>query len=864
MLRQLKVLLIEDDDSDAELFVRQIRGANHREIEVRHEASITAGIAALAEFWPDCVITDLSLSDSVGVSTVERVARACEGAAIVVLTGALDDALVSSAMKAGAHGYIVKGEAKGGLIVRTVLFAIERMQVERELDSAESNLHKLMANSKDGMLLVDSDGTIQFENPAANHLLSARGVRNVGKRLKLRFDPEAMQENRIVREDESVLIVETRATPFDWNGESVYLVSLQDITQRREMEKRARQSEQRYRQLFEEMMPAFALDEVVLDAAGRPCDLRILEVNPMFEQIVGRSRQEVVGHTVRELFPIEDDFWLDYCSRVALSGEPEHCEHYAMGIDKYIEASAFSPQRGMVAVTFMDVTARKKAEEELLLLAAAVSNAGEAISLLDNVGRVIYVNPAFGKTFGLEPKAIVGMPSPILAAIQSNLGAYGSLLRAIEDGITCSGRFQVERPDGTRRELDTTISPIRDNKGQVSHFAVISRDVTDRLLAETQLRQAQKLEAIGTLAGGIAHDFNNILAAIMGYTELAAQTLPQEHEVQEDLLRVLTAGQRAQSLIQQILMFSRQRELEHQPLRVDIAIKEALKLLRATLPATIEIRTTYTEGSFKILGDLTQVQQVLMNLCTNAFHAMPDGGVLEVRLESITLDDLSSKAAAELRAGNYIRLTVSDTGHGMDKRTLERIFEPFFTTKEAGKGTGLGLATVHGIVKAHNGAITVYSEPGQGTTFHAYFPVASAELVPPEPLDSASPMLRGNGEHVLVVDDEPSLANLGKTMLERLGYRATAFTSALDALEAFAAAPNAFQAVLSDHTMPKMNGMTLAKKIKELRQEIPVVLCTGFSEALTEDRDSNTKPSEVLRKPILMGELAKAIHRALL
>ena len=384
----------------------------------------------------------------------------------------------------------------------------------------------------------------------------------------------------------------------------------------------------------------------------------------------------------------------------------------------------------------------------------------------------------------------------------------------------------------------------------------------EKLNAEAQLQQAQKMEAIGTLAGGIAHDFNNILGAIMGYSELIKMKLPEESDLISDLDQVIRAGERARDLVRQILTVARQQRQEQRPIQIRYIINEALNLLKATLPSTIEIREDLAKDAGIVNADPTQVHQVIMNLCTNAGHAMQeDGGVLTVELANVEIDDLSASRHLDLNAGSYLRLTVSDTGYGMTSEIMERIFDPYFTTKDTGEGTGLGLSVAQGIVKAHGGTITVYSEPGIGTTFHVYLPVIQ-EAERAEKEESEAPLPTGN-ERILFIDDEQVLVEIGSQMLERLGYEVVTKRSSVQALELFRAEPDRFDLVITDMTMPEMTGDKLAQKFMKIRPDIPVILCTGHSKQISEQKAKEIGIRAFIMKPILRRTIAETIREAL-
>ena len=433
--------------------------------------------------------------------------------------------------------------------------------------------------------------------------------------------------------------------------------------------------------------------------------------------------------------------------------------------------------------------------------------------------------------------------------------------------------YEIIRKDETTRVLELSASLMRDNGDKPIGFRGVVRDVSQRLLAErekreleAQLQQAQKMEAIGTLAGGITHDFNNILAAIIGYTELAMLDIPEGGKAKQSLKEVQKAGNRAKDLVNQILAFSRQSKKELLLVQIRPIVQEALKLLRASLPTTIEIRQKLEippeQGTVE--ADPTKLHQVLMNLCTNAAHAMREnGGILEV---SLTKVDMYADAAArhtDIRPGSYLKLTVSDTGHGMTPEVRERIFDPYFTTKEKGEGTGLGLSVVHGIVKDHRGDITVESELGKGTTVYILLPrIDHAKEAAVEPESRLGRIPNGH-EHILFIDDEQALVDLGKQMLELLGYEVITRTSSIEALELFQAQPNKFDLVITDMTMPNMTGEKLAKELMRIRPNIPIILCTGFSEQITEKESKEIGIREFAMKPLVMRDLAKSIRKVL-
>ncbi|MCZ6872220.1 MAG: PAS domain S-box protein [bacterium] len=512
-----------------------------------------------------------------------------------------------------------------------------------------------------------------------------------------------------------------------------------------------------------------------------------------------------------------------------------------------------------------EILQRKQVEEALRdsqeQLKAIFETVSDAIVTVDLHNVLTSVNRTAEVIFGYRRNVMVGKPLDVFLTPESAMLARERTQKAIK-GESLSSSFELEgqHQGKTKVPLEAKACLLYDGEKPIGLVCVF-RDITERKRLAEQLRQAQKMEAIGTLAGGIAHDFNNILSAIIGYTELAIYDIPQASPLQDTMQEVLTAGNRAKDLVQQILTFSHRHEHEHNPIHLHLIVNEALKLLRASLPTTIDIQSYIRKDIGQVLADPTQIHQVLMNLCTNAGHAMQDrGGLLEIRLDPVDIDsnDIFTTHHSTLQPGPHICLKVCDTGHGMSSEVLERIFEPFFTTKEIGQGTGMGLAVVHGIVTSHNGAITVQSSPGQGTTVKIYLPCikeigASVEL-------SREPIPHGK-ECILFVDDEVVLTRLGHAMLERLGYNVVTRASSIEALATFRASPQRFDLVITDQTMPQMTGEQLTKELRQIRPDMPIILCTGFSHTMNADKAQTLEIDGFLMKPLLIDHLGREIRR---
>jgi PAS domain S-box-containing protein len=520
-----------------------------------------------------------------------------------------------------------------------------------------------------------------------------------------------------------------------------------------------------------------------------------------------------------------------------------------------------------------EVQERKKAERSLResekLFRSTFVNAviGMCLVSLDGVFRL--VNPAFGRMLGYAPPEIEGKPIRDLTHpddIELSLNMLETLLAGNQPALSFEKRYLHKSGETVWTKAGTIL--LRSDDGTPEYFITHIEDITAQKNAEQeqrkleeQLRQAHKMEAIGTLAGGIAHDFNNLLAAILGYAEMATDDIAADAQARHHIEQVITAGNRAKALVQQILSFSRKEARTLVPVEIATIVKEALKLLRSSIPTTVEIRQAIDSGCGTILADPVQIHQVLMNLCTNAAQAMDEyGGILRIDLAGIEIDSRSSANTPDLEPGRYIMLTVQDNGAGIDEKIIDRIFDPYFTTKAIGKGSGMGLSVVMGIVKSHRGAITVSSSPGKGTAFHVYFPRIEAAIAPRH---EVHPALPSGSERILVVDDDIYIADLTRRRIERLGYRATMETDSKAALELFRSSPKAFDLVISDQTMPHLTGEQLAREILAIRPDMPIIICSGYSSKMDDEKAKTMGIGAFIMKPVELGKLARIIRQVL-
>lgn len=521
-----------------------------------------------------------------------------------------------------------------------------------------------------------------------------------------------------------------------------------------------------------------------------------------------------------------------------------------------------------VVLVFKDATAQRRAEAELTASEERLRLAIEGAELgtwdYDLTTKELTWNAQLYRMMGLEPGAPI---SPELArerVLPEDLAAYE---RAVERARLERTPYHLEHritraDDGAQRTLSVLGRFLYNEEGKATRLLAIVTDVTERRQLEQRVRQSQKLDALGTLAGGIAHDFNNILSILRGNLLLIEADLPPDHPIAPAISEMSRACTRARDLVRQILTFGRQQEQDRKVLALTDVVQEALKLLRATLPANVDIRSHLTPGLPNVLADATQIHQVIMNLGINSSHAIGRApGVITVDVDEADIDANSAAHSPDLHEGHYVRLRFGDNGSGMTRDVLERIFEPFFTTKPQGTGTGLGLAVVRGIVKSHDGAITVYSEPGKGTQFHLYFPALEETATSAPKL--AAPPVQGEGQRILYIDDEDALVTLARKLLERLGYRVAGFSIPEAALAAFEAAPDEFDLVLSDLSMPGMSGIDLARRVLEIRPDIPVLLASGYVRNEDVELARSIGVREIIWKPATISEMGELLKRVL-
>jgi PAS domain S-box-containing protein len=650
------------------------------------------------------------------------------------------------------------------------------------------------------------------------------------------------------------LMVRTLGKPVLEKDQVVKVVgNLMDITEKSSME-------EKYQTLFHKMLDGFALHEIILDQNGVPCDYRFLEINPAFENMTGLGR-EIIGKTVKEVLPDTEDHWIKTYGQVALTGAPISFGNYSAPLDKYFEVTAYSPQPNQFACIFTDATLR-------LRLTQAIEQINESIVITDTQGRIQYANPAFEKITGYLMAEVKDKDLFFLSNEKDPQSFYQPIFDTVLKGNMWQGRLVNRKKDGSPFIEDASIAPIQDTPGNIINLVAVKRDITSQLRMEEetnqlkdQYRQAQKMEAIGRLAGGVAHDMNNLLSPILGFSEILREDLDTSDKRRDSAETIFNAALRAKNLVRQLLSFSRKDTPGLKPLDLRKTIEGFQKLLGRTIREDIEITLRLAPNLPPIMGDSGQIEQVIMNMVINAQDAMPDGGSLTISTDRQFLDETYAATHQGVKPGEYVMLSISDTGMGMDKLTMEHLFEPFYSTKGSG-GTGLGLATVYGIVKQHKGSIWVYSEPGQGSIFKIYLPVAKVKPLEEKKERPKKQDLAGS-ETILLVEDNQAVRDLALSLLKRHGYTVISAQNGVEALELLQDKKETIDLIVTDVVMSEMNGQELYSIVSKQYPNIKVIYMSGYTDNIITSDNGSEKDRHFIQKPFSVEDFARKIREVL-
>jgi two-component system, cell cycle sensor histidine kinase and response regulator CckA len=597
-----------------------------------------------------------------------------------------------------------------------------------------------------------------------------------------------------------------------------------------------------------------------------------VEVNDCFCRMTGYSREEMIGNDSEMLYPSRAEYEFvgqEKYRRIAEQGtasvETQFITKDGKMIDVLLSSTPLDVADLSVGVTFtaLDITARKRGEAERERLLAAMEQAGEVVVITDVDGRIQYVNPAFEHVTGFSAAEVSGLMPSIVKSGKQDDTFYAEMWSTISSGKTWTGRLINRRKDGKLYTEEATISPVLDAAGNIVNYVAVKRDISEQLRLAAQFQQAQKMESVGRLAGGVAHDFNNMLGVIIGNAEMALDETEPTNPVHNDLQEILIAANRSADITRKLLAFARKQTIAPKVLDLNVTVEGMLKMLRRLIGEDIDLSWMPGNGLWPIKMDPAQIDQVLANLCVNARDAIVGVGKITIETNMVQFDEAYCLDNPGFVPGDFVLLAVSDNGCGMDRTTLDRLFEPFFTTKEVGKGTGLGLATVYGIVKQNNGFINVYSEPDKGTTIKIYLPRYDGQETDQIMMDNSADVPQAQGETVLIVEDEISILNLGASMLEKLGYRVLAAATPGQALELATTHPGTIDLLVTDVIMPDMNGRDLAGRLADIYPDLKTLFMSGYTANVIAHHGVLDKGVLFLQKPFSKKQLALLVRRAL-
>lgn len=762
--------------------------------------------------------------------------------------------------------------------------AARRIENERATAERERIYRTIHELSPSGILLESDDGTILDVNQSLSDALGYSRSELIGQSILLFVDPaehglarqnierllagETLNhEVRNIRKDRQFCYMELRERAITLpDGQRRIIVVANDVSVRKVSEERLHESENRYHTLFNTMIAGFALHEIVTDAEGQPIDYVFLDANPAFLALTGKRRGDLIGQRATEVFPGMESFWIKRFGEIAQSGKAAAFDGYFGVLNKHFSVIAYSPQRGQFAANIADITEQKRAENQLRLQSTALESAANGIMIVNRAGVITWVNRALATLTGYTRSELEGHSPRLLKSGRHSLGFYRDLWNTVTEGRLWRGELVNRRKDGTLYMEEMTITPVLDERGVPTHFVGIKQDITERRALKQQLFQSQKMEVIGRLAGGIAHDFNNLLQAITGFSHLLLESLDATSPHRADVLEIDKAARRASDLTRQLLAFSRRQMIEPKAIDLNALVEGTEKMLHRLIGEDIQLCLELEPHLDPVRADPGQIEQVLVNLTVNARDAMSAGGRLTVSTSDIVLLKEDALFSPDSRHGRFVVLAITDTGHGMTPEVKEHIFEPFFTTKGPGRGTGLGLSVVYGIVQQHEGMIRVYSEPGQGTTFRIYLPISHGTgqtIEDTSSLPAIDVMPRGRSERILLVEDEAGVRDFAVSALRQYGYQPYAADSCAAAEEAFQRATEPFDLLFTDVVLSDQTGLDLAASLRRKQPELRLLFTSGYMDEKSRWPIIRDHGYPFLQKPYPLERLLQTIRTVL-
>jgi PAS domain S-box-containing protein len=878
----IRVLVVEDNSGGGRHIPELLRDAGPGRFSFEIVDRVERALEHLRAAPFDVVLLDLDLPDSKGLETFERLHRAPPNLPIVVISGMDDERTALDAVRAGAQDYLVKGHIDGHVLARVLRYAIERKRTEQWIH----RLSIAVDQSPAAVIITDPAGTIEYVNARFTDTTGYAAAEAIGGNPRMLQSgltpPDVYRDlwttimhgdpwrgeilNR--RKDGTLYWDDVWVSPIrDAGGRVTHFLALQeDITERRATVEALREREERFRQVTEGIREVYFLSDA---------DFReMLFVSPAYEKIWGRSRESLYrtpASFIEAVVAEDRPALFAHIDRIRAGGEPEQCEYRIVRPDGslrwiLVKTGGVRNEEGVIyrlAGVALDFTERKNAEEALRASEQRLRTLFETVNLivlaLDAGGRVEYVNPFLLKLTGYAREEVFGadwIERFIPEAHRPNMRGV------FRDTIEQLLQNPILTRTGEERLISWHNTVVRDAQGRPTGTLSVGEDVTEHAQLEAQLRQSQKMEAVGRLAGGVAHDFNNLLTVILGTADLMLFDTPATDPRHAELGEIRSAGERAAGLTRQLLALSRQQVLEVRVVDLNDLIQNVERLLRRVIGEDVHLRTLPGVGLGAVRADPGQIEQVILNLAINSRDAMPDGGTITIETANVELDETYAATHSPVEPGPYAMLAVSDTGIGMSAATRAQIFEPFFTTKPMGKGTGLGLATVHGIVNQSGGHIWVYSEPGQGTTFKIYLPRVDETIDEATTVGARSERLAGT-ELILVVEDDDTVRAVTSRMLEARGYRVLLADAGAEALTLVEQDAGQISLLISDVVMPDMSGRELANRVAQIRPDMHVLFVSGYTDETIAYHGVLEQGVNFLQKPFTPDALARTVRRIL-
>ncbi len=850
-------------------------------------------LAEIDQKQPDLILMDIILKGELdGIKTAKRI-RERYNIPIVYLTANSDEATLNRAKVTGPYGYLLKPFEERELLIALEM-AFYKSSMEQKLIEKEMWLSTTLKSIGDAIIATDENGGIRFMNPIAEKLTgwqqedatgldSSEVFRIINEKTgELVENPitKAFQTRKTVALANHTLLIsrDGRRTPIEDSAAPIVnekgdvlgvVLDFRDVSEKRENERTLRNSEKKFKSIFQASYDAI----LISDLNGQ-----ILSCNKAAQEIFGFSEENLLGQSISLLLPSLNCYFSPNLSSLskqkdihnligkALEIEGKKNDETIFPID--LSITNWETEEGQfLSFTVRDITERKNAEQALKMerdfISTVMDTDGVLVVVLDSFGNFIRGNKTWEILTGYKTENILNKKYELLLRSEAEIKQYREIMNKIYTGEKI-GKEEIPliTKEGETRRILWSYSTIANEGGGIDFVVATGQDITDLRKAEEQLRQAQKMDAIGKLAGGIAHDFNNLLTAINGYSDLMLETMDPSEEYYEDIKEIRRAGSRAADLTRQLLAFSRRQMLNMRVLDLNESLRNIDKMLRRIIGEHISLDYVLSKELVPVKGDASQIDQIVLNLAVNARDAMPNGGKLTIETANVILDKNYSNKHFQMRPGEYVMLAISDTGIGMSKEVQERIFEPFFTTKEVGKGTGLGLSTVYGIVKQSNGFIWVYSEEGQGTTFKIYLPKADLKEKQQSQFDEFQATYSGS-ETILLVEDEKFVRDLVARILGKNGYKTVIAKDAREALQLVDEELEAFDLLLTDVVMPEISGKELEGYLREKGLKFKTLYMSGYTDKAIVRHGVLNENIEFIQKPFAPGALLKKVRKIL-